>query len=161
MPLPLTVSCFSKIQIGFAFLVPAYPGSPGQRAVKRVYVCMYVCVCIYLSIYPFFLVSGGSTDWFVVCSPLTEVGACVDAERCRRPSPLRQVFYAWELICNPRHNRGIPSQCLTDPPQHLSALGGVQRDRATRCVKCSTPGSSSVTPATTAVYLPSVSVKYL
>ena len=39
MPLPLTVSCFSKIQIGFTFLVPAYPVSPGQRAVKRVYVC--------------------------------------------------------------------------------------------------------------------------
>ena len=39
MPLPLTVSCFSKIQIGFAFLVPAHSGSPGQRAVKRVCVC--------------------------------------------------------------------------------------------------------------------------
>jgi len=25
MPLPLTVSCFSKIQIGFTFLVPARP----------------------------------------------------------------------------------------------------------------------------------------
>ena len=37
--LPLTVSCFSKIQIGFTFLVPAHPGSPGQRAVKRVCVC--------------------------------------------------------------------------------------------------------------------------
>jgi len=36
MPLPLTVSCFSKIQTGFTFLVPAYSGSPGQRAVKRV-----------------------------------------------------------------------------------------------------------------------------
>jgi len=35
MPLPLTVSCFSKIQIGFTFLVPAHPGSPRQRAVKR------------------------------------------------------------------------------------------------------------------------------
>ena len=42
MPLPLTVSCFSKIQIGFTFLVPANPGSPGQRAVKRVCVC---CLC--------------------------------------------------------------------------------------------------------------------
>ena len=40
MPLPLTVSCFSKIQIGFTFLVPAHPGSPGQRAVKRV--CIFV-----------------------------------------------------------------------------------------------------------------------
>ena len=38
MPLPLTVSCFSKIQIGFTFLVLAHLGSPGQRAVKRVYV---------------------------------------------------------------------------------------------------------------------------
>jgi len=34
MPLPLTVSCFSKIQIGFTFLVPAYPDSPGQGATK-------------------------------------------------------------------------------------------------------------------------------
>jgi len=39
MPLPLTVSCFSKIQAGFTFLVPAHLGSPGQRAVKRVCVC--------------------------------------------------------------------------------------------------------------------------
>ena len=38
MPLPLTVSCFSKIQIGFTFLVPAHPGSPGKMAVKQVYV---------------------------------------------------------------------------------------------------------------------------
>jgi len=45
MPLPLTVSCFSKIQIGFAFLVAAHPGSPGQRAVKRLCVCVCVCVC--------------------------------------------------------------------------------------------------------------------
>jgi len=36
MPLPLTVSCFSKIQIGFTFLILAYLGSPGKRAVKRV-----------------------------------------------------------------------------------------------------------------------------
>ena len=39
MPLPLTVSCFSKIQIGFTFLVPAHLGSPGKRAIK------WVCVC--------------------------------------------------------------------------------------------------------------------
>jgi len=35
MPLLLTISCFSKIQIGFTFVVPADQGSPGQRAVKR------------------------------------------------------------------------------------------------------------------------------
>ena len=39
MPLPLTVSCFSKIQIVFTFLVPAHLGSPRKRAVK------WVCVC--------------------------------------------------------------------------------------------------------------------
>jgi len=37
-PAGATVSCFRKIQICFAFLVPAHPGSPGQRAVK--------CVCV-------------------------------------------------------------------------------------------------------------------
>ena len=45
MPLPLTVSCFSKIQIGFTFLVPAHPGSPGQKAVKRVCVCVFATNC--------------------------------------------------------------------------------------------------------------------
>jgi len=53
MPLPLTISCSSKIQIGFTFLVPAHPGSPGQRAVKRVCVC--VCVCIYFFLYFYLL----------------------------------------------------------------------------------------------------------
>ena len=42
MPLPLTVSCFSKIQIGFTFLVLAHLGSPGKRAVR----CVCVCVII-------------------------------------------------------------------------------------------------------------------
>ena len=31
MPLPLTVSCIIKIQIGFTFLVPAHLGSPGKK----------------------------------------------------------------------------------------------------------------------------------
>ena len=45
MPLPLTVSCFSKIQIGFTFLVPAHPGSPRQRAVKWLCACVCVLFC--------------------------------------------------------------------------------------------------------------------
>ena len=49
MPLPLTVSCFSKIQIGLTFLVPAHPGNPGKRPVKRVCVC--VCVLSTKSLY--------------------------------------------------------------------------------------------------------------
>ena len=49
MPPPLTVSCFSKIQIGFTYLLPAYLGSPGQRAIK--WVCVLLLVdqvnCVY------------------------------------------------------------------------------------------------------------------
>ena len=39
MPLPLTVSCFSKIQITFTFPVPAHPGSPGKGPLNG-------CVCV-------------------------------------------------------------------------------------------------------------------
>jgi len=38
MPLPLTVSCFSKIQISFTFLALAHPGSPGKWPLNG-------CVC--------------------------------------------------------------------------------------------------------------------
>ena len=41
-PADATVSCFSKIQTGFTFLVLAHPGSPGQRVVKCVCVCVYI-----------------------------------------------------------------------------------------------------------------------
>ena len=41
MPLPLTVSCFSKIQIGFTFLVPADPGSPGNGPLNG-------CACVFI-----------------------------------------------------------------------------------------------------------------
>jgi len=49
MPLPLTVSCFSKIQIGFTFLVPAHLGSPGKGPLNG---C--VCVCMYFQLVPIF-----------------------------------------------------------------------------------------------------------
>ena len=55
-PLPLTVSCFSKIQIVFTFLVPAHPGSPRQISVKWGGVCASIlvsvlCLCTHLHIY--------------------------------------------------------------------------------------------------------------
>ena len=56
MPLPLTVSCFSKIQIGFTFLVPDHLGSPGKRAVKRVCVCVCNISRIMCFVY-FFVIS--------------------------------------------------------------------------------------------------------
>jgi len=42
MPLPLTVSRSSKIQIGFTFLVPAYPGCPGKEAVKWLLLLLFL-----------------------------------------------------------------------------------------------------------------------
>ena len=42
MPLPLTVSCFSKIQIGFTFLVAAHLRSPGKGPLNE-------CVCVLLT----------------------------------------------------------------------------------------------------------------
>jgi len=50
MPLPLTISCFSKVQIGFTFLVTAHPGSPRQEAVKRVCVYYYASICTMLEL---------------------------------------------------------------------------------------------------------------
>ena len=43
MPLPLTVSCFSKIQIGFTFLVLVHLGSPGKIAVRWLVVVVVTC----------------------------------------------------------------------------------------------------------------------
>ena len=63
MPLPLTVSCSSKIQIGFTFLVPAHPVSPGKRAVKRVCVCVYLKACGRAILMPVFL---AVTEWTTV-----------------------------------------------------------------------------------------------
>ena len=44
MPLPLSGSCFSKIQIGFTFLVPAHLGSPGKGPLNG-------RVCVTISVY--------------------------------------------------------------------------------------------------------------
>ena len=68
MPLPLTVSCFSKIQIGFTFLVPAHLGSPRQRAVKRV--CVSVCVTVRLSVCSEIQIVGIWSSW-CQCHPET------------------------------------------------------------------------------------------
>ena len=73
-PLPLTVSCSSiKIQIGFTFLVPAHLGSPGQRAVKRMYVCMNVPKGI-KSIHSYTSVSSGAGSLSTVGAVTTTSG---------------------------------------------------------------------------------------
>ena len=63
MPLPLTVSCFSKIQIGFTFLVPAHLGSPGKKAVKR------VCFMGYISALTYYLLLSDEGDHAICITP--------------------------------------------------------------------------------------------
>jgi len=84
MSLPLTVSSFSKVQIGFTFLVPAHPGSPGQRAVKR------ACVCVFRR-----RSSGGGTGLqtarrrsSAVSSPLNDHGRQLLRHQCRDDWPV-------------------------------------------------------------------------
>jgi len=46
MPLPLTVSCFSKIQIGLPSWYRLTRVVPEKGAVKRVCACACVCACV-------------------------------------------------------------------------------------------------------------------
>ena len=48
MPLPLTVFCFSKNQIGFTFLVPAHLGSPGKGLLNvcKCTVCKFIVMVV-------------------------------------------------------------------------------------------------------------------
>jgi len=55
IPLPLTVSCFSKIQTGFTFLVPTHLGSTGQRPLNG---CVCVSRCNMLIFYSVVCLSG-------------------------------------------------------------------------------------------------------
>ena len=63
MPLPPTVSCFSKIQIDCTFLVQAHLGSPGQRAIKRVCVCAASAVTCWSTKITFLHTDKDNTEW--------------------------------------------------------------------------------------------------
>ena len=101
MPLPLTVSCFSKIQIGFTFLVLAHPGSPGQRAVKRA--CMRACVRVSVS----------------VCLCVSVLGTSMSCTR--RSEQMKMSFGMWTRGAKEPDVRLGP-----DPPQEGALLHFVQ-----------------------------------
>ena len=78
MPLPLTVSCFRKIQIGCTFLVPPHRGSPGplNRCVcVGACVCVRACVCVCKAInISILLLEGGSVAEWLVCWTQVQIG---------------------------------------------------------------------------------------
>ena len=78
MPLPLTVSCFSKIQIDFTFLVPAHLGSPGKRAVKWVCVCAAFVFSVYIITLVFWLILFVFSSFIMafVCGASCEPQSC-------------------------------------------------------------------------------------
>ena len=96
MPLPLTLSCFSKIQIGFSFLVPAQPGSPGQRAAER------ECVCV-----PIYALSMGSLQAYIAMQATGRV-QCSVGWFCRSLGRRACVIY-------PTMDRSVSARRQPDP----------------------------------------------
>jgi len=72
MPLPFTAFCFRKIQIGFTFLVPAHPGSPRKRAVKR--------LCVFLTLKPCWLHQQNHSTRDCFPQPAAEIRSLKEAE---------------------------------------------------------------------------------
>ena len=129
IPLPLTVSCSSKIQIGFTFLVPAHPGSPGQRAVKRVCVCVCVLRCTSLSDA---CLNGRvrSSLYYTVCGErVVLLSLPYSRERQYRYALLRWQFDSRRIYVRPR----------TSPQSaHLWCRSAAGRQRAESLGSCAT-----------------------
>ena len=133
MPLPLTVSCFSKIQIGFTFLVPAHPGSTGKRAVKRVRVCVLLLLKTLICL---------TAD---CCCRTSDTRGASMIDRCRRPTCARPSPSAADAIASPRPRpRPTPS-----------------RDRRRRRPATESPPAGTVTPPPRSRRTPPVSMQLI
>ena len=83
MPLPLTVSCSSKIQSGFTFLVSAHLGSPGKGPLN---VC--VCVCVSVMMMMMMMMMMVMTCLRVSSSVTTREVSCFFCNYCPMPVSL-------------------------------------------------------------------------
>jgi len=89
MPLPLTVSCFSEIQIGFTFLVLAHLVSPRKRAVKRVCVCVMASICNWVVVHK-------KLKWVVIgCRLGADTSAELSAALDHQVGRLQQQIRLW------------------------------------------------------------------
>jgi len=96
MLLPLTVSCFSKIQIGFILLVSAHLGSPGQRAIKR------VCVCVCADLRGRWFCRWPAAATLVRKNVASQTAVCPNQRRTASTNKLATPVPAWQLTCG--HN---------------------------------------------------------
>ena len=99
--LPLTVSCYSKIHIGFTFLVPAHLGSPGRMAVERVYpryIFYIVFDCEIFRLYRWVVLT-----WFVYnCRSDKEVKELKERFLTRGkalPNLVIYIYIQWKFCC--------------------------------------------------------------
>jgi len=119
MPLPLTVSCFSKIQIGCTFLVLAHLGSPGQRTFKR------VCVCSASSVScQHFLLSVGACYSYVTAERRRcSVHAAIDGYLLPTGHSAANLLQAtaavdrWDRLMDGQTDRRTPDRYI-DPSPH-------------------------------------------
>ena len=84
MPLPLTVSCFSKIQIGFTFLVPAFPGIVPDKGPLNGCVC--VSCCLQSGLTSLHVVSF--MGYLSICLYLLQHGSCPNTTTVRGETAL-------------------------------------------------------------------------
>ena len=128
MPLPLTISCFNKIQIGFTFLVPAHPGSPGHRAVKRLCVCVCVracgCVCVRAC------VTENNTNLQVLCRS-EKLGMFTDLPPASQSRPVSHPHHPAVVLCVAVDSAHRHLQCQQQQQQsdchQLTAAESVQQ----------------------------------
>ena len=134
MPFPLTVSCFSKIQIGFTFLVPAHLGSPRKGPLNGC-VCVLVTFCRFLNLRNTSCSKYGVPCWQIVLyfrlgildlhidfslAPCTELNILCWSELSRRKlSPMSAAAYYF----SPNNTIGLVAQCELSGHVKLEAVG--------------------------------------
>ena len=100
MPQPLTVSCFSKIQIGFSYLVPAHPGSLGKGPLNGCvclgFLCLFdvwcIFVCTFWYYYTSFVTDNVKMWWWYVRQMLRKSVETRDCLSAIEPRTVRAVM---------------------------------------------------------------------
>ena len=129
MPLTLTVSCFSKIQIGSTFLAPAHPGSHGRRAVKRVCVCVLCTVHNYMRFVQLRRPRTNSLKYVYTQSVC--LSASVSPKLYVRSSPDFSACYLWPWLGHALLCRRCDTLCISGSTVDVvSARNG--QEQATR-----------------------------